>query len=68
MGGTSRVRTISGKVVLNILKGTKAGTKIKLEGKGINGGNQYIEIQIDVPANINYEQKKIIEELQKSGL
>jgi curved DNA-binding protein len=68
LGGTSRVRTISGKVVLNILKGTKAGTKIKLEGKGINGGNQYIEIQIDVPANINYEQKKIIEELQKSGL
>ena len=68
LGGTSRVRTISGKVVLNILKGTKAGTKIKLEGKRINGGNQYIEIQIDVPANINYEQKKIIEELQKSGL
>ena len=68
LGGTSRVRTISGKVVLNILKVIKAGTKIKLEGKGINGGNQYIEIQIDVPANINYEQKKIIEELQKSGL
>lgn len=68
LGGTYEIRTITGKVALNIPKGIKPGTAIKMQGKGVDGGDQYVKIQIHVPTNMNYEQEKLIKELQKNGL
>ena len=48
--------------------GTKSGTKMKLKGKGLNGGDQYVEIQIAVPENLDSRQQNLIKELQKIGL
>lgn len=68
LGGTCKVKTIAGNVILNIPNGTKSGTKMKLKGKGLNGGDQYVEIQIAVPENLDSRQQNLIKELQKIGL
>ena len=68
LGGPHRIMTITGNIILDIPKGIKPGTNIKIKGKGINGGDQYVEIQVCVPASINDKQKTLIKELQKLGL
>lgn len=68
LGGTCKVKTIAGNVILNIPNGTKSGTKMKLKGKGLNGGDQNVEIQIAVPENLDSRQQNLIKELQKIGL
>lgn len=73
LGSRIRVRTIDGKVDLKIPPGTQSGTKFRLKGKGvkINGsrGDQYVEIIVELPKNIDENQRKLIEEFaKKTGL
>lgn len=68
LGGSCKVRTLTSNVMLNIGKRTKPGIQMKLKGKGINGGDHYVEIQIDIPKEINLEQEQLLMELQKHGL
>jgi molecular chaperone DnaJ len=69
LGSKIRVRTIDGKVDLKIPPGTQSGTKFRLKGKGVkvNGsrGDQYVEVIVEVPKNIDENQKKLIEEFAK---
>lgn len=57
------VPTIDGKVKYTIESGTQPGTVFRLKGKGVqnlNGrgkGDQYVEITIEVPKNLNKQQK-----------
>jgi DnaJ-class molecular chaperone len=74
LGGETEVPTIDGSVKLKIRPGTKSGSLIRLKGKGVpyirqsHRGDQYVRLVVEVPANLSREQKKLIEELRKSGL
>ena len=65
LGGEAVVPTIYGNVVCKIKEGTKPGTKIRLRGKGIVSmknpsvkGDQYAQIEIQVPRYVSREARK----------
>ena len=64
LGGKIQVPTLAGKKVeLRIPAGTSSGQKFRLKGLGlaVNGekGNQYVEIKIETPRNLNSKQKEL---------
>lgn len=69
LGSKIRVRTIDGRVDLKIPPGTQSGSKFRLRGRGVevNGarGDQYVEVIVEVPKNMNAKQKKLMEEFAK---
>lgn len=70
IGGEAEVPTLRGKTKIKINEGTQNGTKMKIRDAGIkNGhriGSQIIEIDVEVPQNLNDEQKKKLEEFYDS--
>ena len=77
LGGEARVQTLSGQVMCRIPEGTQSGSKIRLKGKGIQKmgnasvhGDFYVEVQIEVPKNLNEASKQKLreyEECRKAG-
>ena len=61
-------------ILLEIPEGTESGKVLRISGKGIphfNGygrGNLYIELKVTTPKRLSKEQKKLLEDLKKSGL
>ena len=49
LGGKVTVPTPSGDVRLTIPAGTAGGTKFRMKGKGVKGGNLYVKAEIEVP-------------------
>jgi DnaJ-class molecular chaperone len=49
LGDTLEVPTIKGPVRLTIPPNSGTGTRMRLRGRGINGGHQYVELQPVVP-------------------
>jgi DnaJ-class molecular chaperone len=45
--------------------GTSSGTRLRLRGKGINGGDQYLEIKIVAPAAADARSKELMEEFAR---
>ena len=73
LGGEYDVDTVDGKVTVKIPKGIKHGQILRVRGKGVPAGTFHkgdllIIINLDIPEKLSKEQKKLIEELQKSGL
>jgi len=68
LGDSIMVPTVDGKVKLRIPEGTQSGQVFKLKGKGVqnpNGfgkGNEYVEIKVEVPKNLNEKQKNKLRE------
>ena len=68
LGDSIMVPTVDGKVKLKIPEGTQSGQVFKLKGKGVqnpNGfgkGNEYVEIKVEVPKNLNEKQKAKLRE------
>ncbi len=76
LGAKVEVPTIDGMAVMTIPPGTQSGQRFKLSGKGFPSpktgarGNQYVDIKIVVPKDINdraREAIKIIEALYKEN-
>jgi DnaJ-class molecular chaperone len=73
LGGQTNVPTVGGDVKIKIRPGTQSGTMVRLRGKGaphLRGGgkgDEYVRIQVDVPENLNREEKEIFKELQEKG-
>ncbi len=69
LGADVRIPTLDGEVSLKIAPGTQGGTVFKIRGKGIpslNGrsiGDQFVEVQVQVPARLDARQRELIEEL-----
>lgn len=64
-GGEVRVSTLYGDVICKIKPGTQSGSKIRLRGKGIVSmknssvhGDQYTEVQIQVPRHLSRDAQK----------
>lgn len=71
LGSRFRVRTLDGPVILKIPAGTQHGLKLRLRGKGIerpNGsrGDQYVIVEVKVPAGVSPRGKELLEEFAKT--
>ncbi len=64
LGGTVKVPTIAGTAQLKIKTGTQNGTIFRLRGKGVPSirghgrGDQHVRIAVEIPTNLNKEQRK----------
>ncbi len=75
LGSTIEVSTPLGVAIkLKLPAGTKSKAKMRVAGHGIpdikgNGcGDLFVVINIEIPGQLTEEQKKIIEQLKKTGL
>jgi len=72
LGGTVEIPTLTGKAKLNIPAGTQSGKILRMRNKGIphlhgSGiGDQLVQIQVVVPIKMTNEEKKLIQQLEKS--
>ena len=74
LGGDVEVPTIEGKKArLNIPAGTQSETQFRLKGKGMSilrqtrRGDMYVEVNVEIPVNLNSKQKAILQEFEKEG-
>jgi molecular chaperone DnaJ len=71
LGDSIEVPTVYGNVTLKIPAGTQSHTKFRLRGKGAKNvrgggfGDQYVTVIVEVPTNLNSEEKSLIEKLGK---
>jgi curved DNA-binding protein len=66
LGTKVDVPTLSGeKLSVRVPPGTSSGARLRLRGKGIKGGDQYIEIKIVVPAAEDEKSRQLFEEFAK---
>jgi DnaJ-class molecular chaperone len=49
LGGKVRVPTIDGPVNLTVAPRSSSGTRLRLKGRGIAGGHQYVDLRIALP-------------------
>ncbi|MCM1300955.1 MAG: molecular chaperone DnaJ [Alistipes senegalensis] len=69
LGGTVEVPTVDGRAKIKIAPGTHAGKVLRLGGKGlpdVNGygrGDLLVVVDITVPAKLNAEEKRLVEQL-----
>jgi curved DNA-binding protein len=49
-------------LTVKIPPGTSSGKRLRLKGKGIAGGDQFIEVQVMVPAHVDARSRELIEE------
>lgn len=74
LGCKKEVPTLDGNVVLTIPAGSESGEKHRIKGKGIKNeatrekGDMYIVLKIVTPKKLTKEQKKLLEELDKTNL
>lgn len=73
LGGTVEVPTIDGHVKVKIDPGTQPGKILRLRGKGLPAPSGYgsigdllVNVSIYVPETLSKEEKKCLEEMQKS--
>ena len=65
LGTKAEVTTLSGRVTLTIPPGTSSGQKLRLRGKGPEGGDHYVTVQIHVPKDLPERAKELIQEFAK---
>ncbi len=66
LGAKVDVPTLDGaKLSVKVPPGTSSGARLRLRGKGIQGGDQYIEIKVAVPSVKDERSKELIEEFAK---
>jgi len=72
LGAEVEIPTVDGPAKLKIPAGTQPGKVLRLRGKGVphlrgNGrGDQLVIVNIDIPARLNNDQRKLFEQLAKS--
>lgn len=71
LGAEVSIPTLDGNVKFNIPEGTQTATVFRLQGKGIPNirntkrrGDQYVEVNIEVPKNLTAKQKNILKEFE----
>lgn len=71
-GGEAPVDTLNGRVMCRIPEGTRAGSKIRLRGKGIVSmkdssvhGDEYVTVQVQVPKDLSPQARQKLREFQQ---
>ncbi len=74
LGGQAKVPTMTGEVMLKIPAGTQPGQKIRLSGRGMphlrspqTFGDLYAVIKVQLPRQLNAEQRSLFEKLRDSA-
>jgi len=70
LGARIAVSTLDGEVLMTVPPMSHNGQKLRLRGKGWPQkagarGDQYVKIEIDIPASLNEEERKLYEQLTK---
>jgi DnaJ-class molecular chaperone len=66
IGAKVDVPTLDGtKLTVKVPPGSSSGSRLRLRGKGIAGGDQYIEIKVVVPAAADGRGRQLMEEFAK---
>lgn len=70
LGDKVNVTTLDGPVVLTIPAGSRAGTKLRLRGKGLpvrggGRGDQYVRLVIDIPESLSEKEKNAYQHLRE---
>jgi DnaJ-class molecular chaperone len=66
LGAKVDVPTLDGsRLTVKVPPGTSSGARLRLKGKGIAGGDQYIEIKVVVPSTIDDKSRQLIEEFAR---
>lgn len=65
LGGKVPVPTVDGTVNLTIPQGSNTGRKLRLKGRGINGGDQTVELQVVMPPKVDDELTEFMEKWSK---
>lgn len=65
LGGKVAVPTIDGPVSLTIPRGATTGQKLRLRGRGINGGDQHVDLKIAMPPRVDDDLARFFEEWRK---
>ena len=74
LGCKKEIPTLNGSITLSIPAGSESGDKHRVKGKGINNeathrkGDLYIILKIVTPKKLSKDQKKLLEELNKTNL
>ncbi|MCS5600826.1 MAG: DnaJ C-terminal domain-containing protein [Paracoccus sp. (in: a-proteobacteria)] len=66
LGAKVAAPTVDGPVNLTIPRGATTGQKLRLRGRGINGGDQQVELKIVMPPKVDGDLAKFMEEWRKS--
>jgi DnaJ-class molecular chaperone len=61
LGKKVTIPTVHGPVDMQLPKGVNSGTSMKLKGKGILTGDQYVKLKIVMPKEIDYELAEFIQ-------
>ncbi len=66
LGAKVDVPTIDGaKLTVKVPPGASSGSRLRLRGKGIKGGDQFVEIKIIAPPNVDAESRKLMEDFSQ---
>lgn len=66
LGTKLDVPTLDGtKLTVKVPGGTSSGARLRLRGKGIKGGDQYIEVKIVVPSPADDKSKELVQEFAR---
>lgn len=66
LGTKVEVPTLDGtRLTVKVPPGTSSGGRLRLRGKGIKGGDQYIEIKVAVPAPKDDRSRQLIDEFAR---
>lgn len=72
LGGEAKIATIYGDVLCKIKAGTQCGSQIRLKGKGIVAmgnpsvhGDQYVQVEVQVPKNLTPEARQKLLEFEQ---
>ncbi len=74
LGCKKEIPTLEGTVKLTIPAGSETGDKHRLRGKGIANinsfgkGDMYVVLNVKIPRRLSREQKKLFEQLAKTGI
>ena len=66
LGGKVAAPTIDGPVNLTIPKGATSGQKLRLRGRGVNGGDQNVELKVVMPPKVDDDLAAFMENWRKS--
>ena len=75
LGDEVEIKSLEGtNILLEVPAGTESGKILRISGKGIphfggyGRGNVYVSLKIKTPKKLSKEQKKLLDDLRKSGL
>jgi DnaJ-class molecular chaperone len=66
LGTQVEVPTIDGtRLTVKVPPGTSSGKRLRLRGRGIDGGNQFVEVQVQVPEVKDERGRQLLDELAR---